>query len=205
VLGAPRSGEKDESEVRWLISYSDFMMQLVCLFILLYSVSFFDKGPDGAAAGGYRASIGMGDLAALETRTRGDQLAVGDRPLFGRRTRGAATCLRAFRFRIDPIPGGRRVAVDVAVFEPGSSSLTPAGGNALDAAPASLRAYAGRSIVTAFGEDAPRRPAPPGARARAGRRGAPDARPASIPASSRPPASPAAGRTRTLTIELRTD
>jgi len=36
VIGAPRSGEKDESEVRWLISYSDFMMQLVCLFILLY-------------------------------------------------------------------------------------------------------------------------------------------------------------------------
>jgi len=43
VIGAPRGGEKDETEVRWLISYSDFMMQLVCLFILLYSVSFFDK------------------------------------------------------------------------------------------------------------------------------------------------------------------
>ena len=38
VIGAPRTGDKDESEVRWLISYSDFMMQLVCLFILLYSV-----------------------------------------------------------------------------------------------------------------------------------------------------------------------
>src|SRR6185295_19445567 len=34
VVGAPRPSEKDESEVRWLISYSDFMMQLVCLFIL---------------------------------------------------------------------------------------------------------------------------------------------------------------------------
>ena len=36
VIGLPRAAEKDESEVRWLISYSDFMMQLVCLFILLF-------------------------------------------------------------------------------------------------------------------------------------------------------------------------
>ena len=36
VLGVPPTREKDDSEVRWLMSYSDFMMQLVCLFILLY-------------------------------------------------------------------------------------------------------------------------------------------------------------------------
>ena len=66
VIGAPRLGDKDESEVRWLISYSDFMMQLVCLFILLYSVSFFDKGRMARIAAAYRASVGLGDLAALE-------------------------------------------------------------------------------------------------------------------------------------------
>jgi len=37
AIGIGHAAEKDESEVRWLISYSDFMMQLVCLFILLYS------------------------------------------------------------------------------------------------------------------------------------------------------------------------
>ncbi|MFN3486140.1 MAG: flagellar motor protein MotB, partial [Planctomycetota bacterium] len=30
---------RDETEVRWLISYSDFMMQLVCLFLLLYAAT----------------------------------------------------------------------------------------------------------------------------------------------------------------------
>ena len=206
VLGAPRGGEKDESEVRWLISYSDFMMQLVCLFILLYSVSFFDKGRMARVAGGYRASIGLGDLAALETRTRGDQLAVGDRPLFGGEL-GGGDVPRDVRFRIDPIPGGRRVAVDVAVFEPGSSSLTPAGGNALDAAARIVRAYAGRSIVTAFGEDSaeadPLRLALARAQAVAERLTRAGVDPRFLTTSGQPRASgDAPGR---ITIELRTD
>jgi flagellar motor protein MotB len=153
VLGVPRSGEKDESEVRWLISYSDFMMQLVCLFILLYSVSFFDKGRMARVAGAYRASIGMGDMAAQETKSRGDQLAVGDRPLFSGEL-GGGDVPKDVRFRIDPIPGGWRIAVDVPVFDSGSSTLTPAGADAVDAAARIVRAYAGRSVVTAFGEDA---------------------------------------------------
>lgn len=43
--GGDEGGEDkvDASEVRWLISYSDYMMQLVCLFILLFSVSSFEK------------------------------------------------------------------------------------------------------------------------------------------------------------------
>lgn len=32
-------GEGDDSTTRWLISYADYMMQLVCLFILLYATS----------------------------------------------------------------------------------------------------------------------------------------------------------------------
>ncbi len=83
VVGAPRPGEKDESEVRWLISYSDFMMQLVCLFILLYSVSSLDKGRMARVAAAYRASVGIGESAAYEARSSGDKLAVGDRSLIG--------------------------------------------------------------------------------------------------------------------------
>lgn len=153
VLGAPRSGEKDESEVRWLISYSDFMMQLVCLFILLYSVSFFDKGRMARVAASYRASIGMGDLAAHETKTVGDHLAVGDRPLMGGDL-GGGDIPKGVRFRAEPIQGGWRLAFDLPVFDAGSAALTPAGAEALDAAARTLRAYAGRASVTASGEDA---------------------------------------------------
>jgi flagellar motor protein MotB len=206
ALGALRSGEKDESEVRWLISYSDFMMQLVCLFILLYSVSFFDKGRMVRVAGGYRASIGIGDLAALETKTRGDQLAVGDRPLFGGEL-GGGDVPRDVRFRIDAVPGGWRIAVEVAVFDPGSSVLTPAGGDALDAAARMVRAYAGRSVVTAYGEDAteadPLRLALARAQAAAGRLTRSGVDPRFLVASGQPrPPGDAPGR---VTLELRTD
>src|SRR5262249_44476771 len=87
------------------------------------------------------------------TKSRGDQLAVGDRPLFAGEL-GGGDVPKDVRFRIDPVPGGRRVALDVTAFEPGSSTLTPAGADALDAAAPMVRAYAGRSVVTAFGEDA---------------------------------------------------
>ncbi|HVE39121.1 MAG TPA: flagellar motor protein MotB [Planctomycetota bacterium] len=153
VIGAPRSGEKDETEVRWLISYSDFMMQLVCLFILLYSVSFFDKGRMARIAAAYRASVGLGDLAALETKSLGDRLAVGDRPLLGGDL-GGGDVPKGVLFRVEPVPGGWRLAFDQPLFDPGSADLTAAGGDALDAAARLLRAYAGRSAVTAFGEDA---------------------------------------------------
>jgi flagellar motor protein MotB len=154
VIGAPRSGEKDETEVRWLISYSDFMMQLVCLFILLYSVSFFDKGRMARIAAAYRASVGLGDLAALETKSTGDRLAVGDRPLLGGAL-GGGDVPKGVLFRVEPIPGGWRLAFEQPLFDPGSAALTTAGGDALDAAARLLRAYAGRTAVSALGEDAP--------------------------------------------------
>ena len=50
ALPARPRAPRDESEVRWLISYSDFMMQLVCLFILLYSVSTMDPAKASAVA-----------------------------------------------------------------------------------------------------------------------------------------------------------
>ena len=153
VIGAPRTGEKDESEVRWLISYSDFMMQLVCLFILLYSVSFFDKGRMSRIAAAYRASVGLGDLAALETKSLGDRLAVGDRPLLGGEL-GGGDVPKGVLFRVESVPGGWRIAFDQPLFDPGSAALTGTGGDALDAAARMVRAYAGRTVLTAFGEDA---------------------------------------------------
>ena len=153
VIGAPRTGEKDESEVRWLISYSDFMMQLVCLFILLYSVSFFDKGRMARIAAAYRASVGLGDLAAQETKSFGDRLAVGDRPLLAGEL-GGGDVPKDVLFRVEPIAGGWRVAFDQPLFDAGSAVLTEAGGDALDAAARLLRAYAGRTVLTAYGEDA---------------------------------------------------
>jgi flagellar motor protein MotB len=54
--------EKDETEVRWLMSYSDFMMQLVCLFILLYSVSSIDTSKAVPIAQAWREEVGVGEV-----------------------------------------------------------------------------------------------------------------------------------------------
>jgi flagellar motor protein MotB len=153
VIGLPRGGEKDESEVRWLISYSDFMMQLVCLFILLYSVSSLDKGRMARVAAAYRASVGIGEVVAFETRSSGDTLAVGDRSLLGGAL-GGGDLPRGLRYRVDEVPGGYLVAFDAPLFETGSSELSEAGGKALDAAARVLGAYAGLIRITGTGEDA---------------------------------------------------
>ena len=59
---APPPPEKDETEVRWLMSYSDFMMQLVCLFILLYSVSSIDTSKAVPLAQAWRDEVGVGEV-----------------------------------------------------------------------------------------------------------------------------------------------
>lgn len=151
VIGVPRTGEKDESEVRWLISYSDFMMQLVCVFILLYSVSSLDRGRMARVAAAYRAAVGIGDLAAQEASTTGDRLAVGDRSLLGGDLAGG-DLPRDLRYRIDPVPGGLRGVFDAALFDVGSADLTAQGAEAVDGAARVVRAYAGRTVVTAAGD-----------------------------------------------------
>src|SRR5437016_2566887 len=109
LSGMARAPEKDESEVRWLISYSDFMMQLVCLFILLYSVSSLDKGRMARVAAAYRASVGIGEAAAYESRSAGDKLAVGDRSLIGGAL-GGGDLLPGLLYRVETVPGGFRIA-----------------------------------------------------------------------------------------------
>src|SRR5678810_750824 len=62
VRFAPPPPEKDETEVRWLMSYSDFMMQLVCLFILLYSVSSIDTSKAVPLAQAWRDEVGVSEV-----------------------------------------------------------------------------------------------------------------------------------------------
>jgi chemotaxis protein MotB len=59
---APPPPEKDETEVRWLMSYSDFMMQLVCLFILLYSVSSIETSKAAPIAQAWRDEVGISEV-----------------------------------------------------------------------------------------------------------------------------------------------
>lgn len=203
VIGAPRTGEKDESEVRWLISYSDFMMQLVCLFILLYSVSTLDKGRMARVSAAYRASVGQGELAAHEEKTGGERLALGDRALLAGEL-GGSDLPRGLRVRIEPVSGGLRAAFDAPVFEAGSAELSAKGGGEIDAAARVLRAYAGRAVVTASGEDAtdgdPLKLALARSQAVAQRLIRAGLDPRFVAAAGRPSAGP-----RRVTIDLRTD
>jgi len=152
VIGEPRPRDKDESEVRWLISYSDFMMQLVCLFILLYSVSSLDKGRMARVAAAYRASVGIGEAVAYETRTAGDKLAVGDRSLIGGDL-GGGDVPPGLRYEVGRVPGGIRVVFEGPLFAPGSSELDARAGAAVDGAARVLRSYAGAVRVVASGDE----------------------------------------------------
>src|SRR6516165_782265 len=69
-LGGHPAPEKDESEIRWLISYSDFMMQLLCLFILLYSVCATDAGKASDIAQSWRDEMGIEPIRATYGSTR---------------------------------------------------------------------------------------------------------------------------------------
>jgi flagellar motor protein MotB len=148
VIGAPRPNEKDEAEVRWLISYSDFMMQLVCLFILLYSVSSLDKGRMALVAAAYRASIGIGEVAAYEQRSSGDKLAVGDRSLVAGPL-GGGDLPSGLRYEIEAVPGGMRIAFEGQLFARGSAEMDGKASSSVDAVARILRSYAGAATVTA--------------------------------------------------------
>ncbi len=144
--------EKDESEVRWLISYSDFMMQLVCLFILLYSVSSIDQSKVSKIATAYRASIGLGEAPGREAVGEGTLLAVGDRSLVGGDLAGADTP-KDLSVKIEEIPGGWKAGFNEELFDAGSSRLTARGGLLLDQAALFLSAYAGQAVVTGLAGD----------------------------------------------------
>ncbi len=154
MIGGGRAVDKDESEVRWLISYSDFMMQLVCLFILLYSVSSFDKDKMALVVAYYRASVGLGEPPVHEPPSKGKNLAVGDRPLVGGRT-GRADLPPGMQYKVDPVPGGWMVRFDKPVFAPGSAVLAPGFAVQFDSIAERFRAYAGTAFVTAMAAPGP--------------------------------------------------
>jgi len=153
-IGGGHAVEKDESEVRWLISYSDFMMQLVCLFILLYSVSALDKGKMAIAAAYYRASVGLGEPPVQEPASKGKTLAVGDRPIVGG-GEGRVDIPPGVQYKVDQVPGGFLVSFTNAIFEPGGSSLLPGAAKDLDDIANRFRAYAGSVFVTSTAAPAP--------------------------------------------------
>ena len=166
VIGATHPGEKDEGEVRWLISYSDFMMQLVCLFILLYSVSSLDKGRMARVAAAYRASVGIGEAAAYDGRSAGDKLAVGDRSLIGGAL-GGGDLVPGLQYRVDLVPGGFRIAFAGLLFAPGSSELDEKAAAAVDAVARVLKSYAGQARILGSGDAGPQADTLPLAIARA--------------------------------------
>jgi outer membrane protein OmpA-like peptidoglycan-associated protein len=115
--GAPA---RDEEQIRWLISYSDFMMQLVCLFILLYAAAFVGRPREGA-----RAPEPPALLRELE-------------PILKRLPEGG-------RIRIQAEPDGFRVRPAAALFEENGAALTAEGGALADAAAALVAPFAGRA------------------------------------------------------------
>jgi chemotaxis protein MotB len=123
-FGAPAQ-EKDETEVRWLMSYSDFMMQLVCLFILLYSVSSVDTSKAIPLAQAWRDEVGIGEVRVpAVSKAPNTPLTFADLPaviheiriVAGRHPGGRA--LRIFRS-----PEGFRLQFAYEMFDRGSDRL----------------------------------------------------------------------------------
>jgi len=135
LLPGPASGrEKDESEVRWLISYSDFMMQLVCLFILLYSVSSVDTSKAVPLAQAWRDEAGLGEVRLPSTgKTPNVPLTSVDlgaaihevQIMAGRHPGGGS-------LRIVRTTDGFKLQLAYGMFDRGSDRLTPQGIQASD-------------------------------------------------------------------------
>src|SRR5689334_7848850 len=131
-----RPPEKDETEVRWLMSYSDFMMQLVCLFILLYSVSSIDTSNAVPIAQAWREEVGVGEVQVpLAAATTNSPLTFAELPaLFhelqvvaGRHPGGGA-------LRIQRASDGFRLQFVYEMFERGSARPGKQGAAAADLA-----------------------------------------------------------------------
>ena len=160
-IGAHGPPEADQSEVRWLISYSDFMMQLVCLFILLYSVSTVDMLRAATMAAGFRESKGLGGPPAVKkeqgidfkSRPEGE-LAVGDVKLIGGKL-GRGEIPPGVMFRAKEVPEGWLLSFPEPIFAVGSAELTPEIQAELDRAASLLSAYVGGVFISGYVEPNP--------------------------------------------------
>jgi flagellar motor protein MotB len=147
-FGAPPL-EKDETEVRWLMSYSDFMMQLVCLFILLYSVSSVDTSKAIPLAQAWRDEVGIGEVKVPDAlKTPNSPLTFAEVPaaiheiqiLAGRHPGGRA--LRIFRN-----PEGFRLQFAYEMFDRGSDRLGAQGTQIADLAAQLLQVVQRRGVT----------------------------------------------------------
>lgn len=160
-VGAHGPPEADQSEVRWLISYSDFMMQLVCLFILLYSVSTIDMKRAATMASAYRDSKGLGGPPAIKKeqgidvklRSEGE-VSVGDVKLIGGKL-GRGELPPGVLYRAKEVPEGWLLSFPEPIFAVGSAELTPEAQAGLDQVAALLRAYVGGVFVNGFVDSDP--------------------------------------------------
>lgn len=138
--------QKDETEIRWLMSYSDFMMQLVCLFILLYSVSSIDTSKAVPLAQAWRDEAGIGEVRVPSApRSPNAPLTLADLPavlheiriLAGRHPGGGS-------IRISQTAAGFRIQLLYEMFDRGTGRLTPQGSSAADFAAALLYPFQDR-------------------------------------------------------------
>jgi len=143
-LGGHPAPEKDESEVRWLISYSDFMMQLVCLFILLYSVSATDAGKTSPIAQSWREEMGLEPIKAMSESMRDSSL-----PLTMEKLPAILKDMQVVlsrypeggKIRITPTADGFRLHLFYEMFEEGSGAPSRQGLRILDLAALILKPY----------------------------------------------------------------
>lgn len=138
----PRPPEKDESEVRWLISYSDFMMQLVCLFILLYSVSSLDKNKAGTAAAAWRDELGLDPLRVPSASGAHLPLTMAELPAMLRQVQIVMTRFQVGgQIRLTPTDDGFRLQLVYEMFDEGSATPGRSGRRVLDIAAHILHPY----------------------------------------------------------------
>ena len=143
-LGGHPAPEKDQSEVRWLISYSDFMMQLVCLFILLYSVSAADAGKFAAIAQSWRDEMGIQPVTALSPSRRESSVPLTMEALPAELRDMQVVLSRhpeGGRIRIVPSADGFKLRLLYEMFEEGAGRPSRQGQRILDLAALILKPY----------------------------------------------------------------
>ncbi|HXG61903.1 MAG TPA: flagellar motor protein MotB [Planctomycetota bacterium] len=114
---------RDETEVRWLISYSDFMMQLVCLFLLLYASTALAPEMRRRTARAYRAARGLGEPPVREGAGRGVRPGETGRTLVGGSS--AAEAPSGARWRVAERAGEWLASFDGPAFGRGSVVPSP--------------------------------------------------------------------------------
>ncbi len=153
------AAEPDQSEVRWLISYSDFMMQLVCLFILLYSVSSVDVAKLKEMVAAWREQQGMKPIRVENAPPEGEvtPLTLEQIPEAVRQMQIEVGLFTFGRFlRITPDTRGFRIQFTYPMFEEGSTRVTPDGAKLLDLAAMVLKPYEPRvAVIELVGHSSP--------------------------------------------------